>query len=63
MQVPLKFNRFSVKVFFLKKIISQYKVFENVAAYRRFRVSNTIDEISLRVCKLDFGPTQLHENP
>ena len=31
------FNKFSFEAFFLKKRISQYKAFEKVAAYRRFR--------------------------
>ena len=58
MEVPLKLNKFSVKLsaFFKIKKINQYKVFEKVAAYRRFwELVTSTDEISMRGCQLDSG--------
>ena len=58
MEVPLKLNKFSAKLsaFLSKKKINQYKVFEKVAAYRRFwGLVTPTDEISVRGCQLDSG--------
>ena len=68
MKVPLKSNKFSVKVsvFFQKKKkkkLVNVRYLKTLQHIDDFGVSNATDKIPMRGWKLDFGPTQLHENP